>query len=69
VISKRGDVYLRQLLIHGARSVLICVDSKQDKTSLWAQQLKAKRHANIAAVAIANNMARTVFSLLKNKTS
>lgn len=47
----------------------ICVDNKQDKTSLWAQQLKAKQHANIAVVAIANNMARTVFSLLKNKTS
>jgi hypothetical protein len=36
---------------------------------LWAQQLKAKRHANIAAVAMANKMARTVFSLLKNETS
>ena len=68
-ISKRGDVYLRQLLIHGARSVLIWVDKKSDKTSRWAQQLKAKRHANIAAVAMANKMARTVFSLLKNETN
>ncbi|MFT6732685.1 MAG: hypothetical protein ACJAS9_000867 [Polaribacter sp.] len=60
---------LKQITTVGIDRAKICVDNKQDKTSLWAQQLKAKQHANIAVVAIANNMARTVFSLLKNKTS
>jgi len=40
-ISKRGDVYLRNLLIHGARAVLRTVERKEDRTSRWAMALKA----------------------------
>lgn len=66
-ISKRGDVYLRQLLIHGARSVIRYVDGKDDSTSRWAKALKQRRHHNIAIVAMANKMARTAFALLKKE--
>ncbi len=64
-ISKRGDSYLRQLLIHGARSVLRTIDKKTDKQSVWVQSIVVRRHKNIAAVALANKMVRTVFALLK----
>lgn len=66
-ISKRGDVYLRQLLIHGARSVLQRVGRKDDRISRWASALQKRSHTNIAAVALANKMARTAFALLKKK--
>ena len=64
-ISKRGDVYLRQLIIHGARSVLRWVDRKTDRTSRWATALKERRHNNIAVVAMANKMVRVAFAILK----
>jgi transposase len=64
-ISKRGDVYLRQLLIHGARSVLNVVSRKEDRTSRWADAIQTRRHKNIAAVALANKTARTAFALLR----
>lgn len=66
-ISKRGDVYLRTLLIHGARAVLRFVDDKQDHTSRWARELMQRRGFNIAAVAMANKMARTVYALLSKE--
>jgi transposase len=63
-ISKRGDVYLRQLLIHGARAVLRWVERKDDRTSRWATALKARRHTNIACVALANKIARVAYAVL-----
>jgi transposase len=58
-ISKRGDVYLRTLLIHGARSVL-----RNAKPSDWGAALAARRNPNLAAVALANKNARIVWALL-----
>ncbi|HGK3782720.1 TPA: IS110 family transposase, partial [Klebsiella pneumoniae] len=63
-ISKRGDTYLRTLLIHGARAVLQSAKHKQDAVSSWANQLMARRNNNIASVALANKNARTVWALL-----
>lgn len=63
-ISKRGDTYLRTLLIHGARSVLQYVEAKQGKTNEWLQHLLARRNKNVAAVALANKNARMVWALL-----
>ncbi len=63
-ISKRGDTYLRTLLIHGARAVLQSVKRKQDGLSGWACRLLARRNNNIAAVALANKNARIVWALL-----
>lgn len=66
-ISKRGDVYLRSLLIHGARTVQKGIDKKTDQRSQWLKKVMCRRHKNVATVALANKMARTVFALLKNK--
>lgn len=68
-ISKRGDTYLRTLLIQGAKSVLKVVDKKTDPRSLWLQNLCARKHKNIAAVALANKNARIAWALLNNETS
>jgi len=63
-ISKRGDVYLRTLLIHGARSRLRVIGEKTDKTSLWLKSLLERRGYNRTAVALANKMARVAYALL-----
>ena len=63
-ISKRGDTYLRTLLIHGARSALRCAGDKPDKLLCWAKKLAERRGYNIAAVALANKMARVIWALL-----
>ena len=63
-ISKRGDTYLRTLLIHGARAVLKVADKKNDPRSRWLQNLCNRRNKNIAAVALANKNARIVWALL-----
>ena len=59
-ISKRGDAYLRTLLIHGARSVLYHV--KVPMT--WQTAIQVRRPANVAAVALASKMARTAWAIL-----
>src|ERR1700741_443440 len=48
-ISKRGDSYLRTLLIHGARAVLARAGKKEDPRSRWVRKLRERRHPNIAA--------------------
>jgi transposase len=63
-ISKRGDAYLRTLLIHGARSALRVAARKGDPRSRWAINVGGRRHKNIAAVALANKNARIAWALL-----
>jgi transposase len=63
-ISKRGDVYLRTLFVHGARATLRWVDTKPDDRSQWLKALIARRGQNRAAVALANQNARSVWALL-----
>jgi transposase len=63
-ISKRGDSYLRKLLVHGARSCLRWVGRKRDRRSQWAQSLMERRGWNRAAVALANKNARVAWVLL-----
>ena len=62
-ISKRGDTYLRTLLIHGARSVIRVAEHKPNADP-WIKKLLARRNKNIAAVALANKNARTIWALL-----
>jgi transposase len=62
-ISKRGDVYLRTLLIHGARAVI--THGKQHDA--WLTRLLARRPFNAAVVALANKMARTIWALLAHE--
>ena len=59
-ISKRGDTYLRTLLIHGARSAL----ARGKAPSAWQLRLAKRRPSNVVAVALANKMARTIWALL-----
>ncbi len=63
-ISKRGDKYIRTLLIHGARSVIHRIEGKTDSLSRWLQALVARRGKNKAAVALANKNARIIWALL-----
>jgi transposase len=63
-ISKRGDKYLRTLLIHGARCALIHVDNKADRKSVWAKDKKERAGYNKAAVALANKHARIIWAIM-----
>ena len=64
-ISKRGDTYLRTLMIHGARAVIRFAENKAEPES-WLRKLMARRNKNVAAVALANKNARIVWALLAN---
>jgi transposase len=63
-ITKGGNSYVRQLLIHGARSVISHVRDKPDVKSAWIRQLVARIGVNKACVAVANKMARVAWALL-----
>lgn len=59
-MSKRGDTYLRTLLMHGARAVL-----RRPRTlSPWLQQLSQRRPLNVVIAALADKMARTIWAVL-----
>ena len=68
-ISRRGDTYLRTLLIHGARAVLRFVKTRTDVHSVWLQQLIARQGYNCTAVALANHNARVIQALLSSDAS
>lgn len=63
-ITKRGDTYLRTLMVHGARAVVRYATNKNDAFSGWLRRLLARRHKNIAVVAVANRNARIAWALL-----
>jgi transposase len=63
-ISKRGDAYLRCLLVHGARAAMRTAKDKDDSLSRWITNLQARRHTNVAAVAMANKMARMAWAMM-----
>jgi transposase len=64
-ISKRGNRYIRTLLIHGARAVLKHCAGKSDNLSAWLQALIARRGFNKAAVALANKNARIIWAMAR----
>jgi transposase len=63
-MTKHGDVYLRTLLIHGARAVLRVTPKRSDAKSRWAESLRRRRPDNVAAVALAAKHARIIWALL-----
>ena len=65
-ISKRGDVYLRTLLIHGARAMVRHMSPKR-AISVWIANLLSRCHKNKVIVAVANKIARIVWVLLAKK--
>ena len=68
-ISKRGDSYMRTLLIHGARSALRTAPGKNDRLSRWALELAKRSHPNVAVTALANKMARVAWAMLRHGTT
>lgn len=68
-ISKRGDTYLRTLLIHGGRTVVRVADKHNDQRSQWVTQIEARRGKNISSVAVANKNARVAWALLSKKST
>jgi transposase len=66
-ISKRGDVYLRTLLIHGMRSALLRTPAREDKKSRWVEALRQRRNSNVATVALAAKQARIIWAMLANE--
>jgi transposase len=70
-ISKRGNPYLRTLLIHGARAAVnsSLKPTKTDARSRWIQALVARRNKNIATVALANKNARIMWAMLARAES
>ena len=63
-ISKRGNVYLRTLLIHGGRTLVQLTKTRADQADTWLGKLVNRRHHNVAAVAMANKNARLAWALL-----
>jgi len=63
-ISKRGDSYLRTLLIHGARSVILHAKNKEDPLSDWINDMSKRKHTNLVAVALANKTARIAWAMI-----
>lgn len=68
-ITKRGDAYVRCLLIHGARAMIRTAKTKTDPLSLWVMRLATTRHPNVAAVALANKTARIAWAMMRRGTA
>ena len=65
-ISKRGDAYLRQLLVHGARATVRVAKGKEDPLSRWIQRLLVHKHSNVVTCAVANKTARVAWALIRH---
>jgi len=63
-VSKRGNRYLRTLLVHGARSMLIAAARRDHAHHRWARSVAVRRGNNIAAVAVANKTGRIAWALM-----
>lgn len=63
-ISKRGNCYLRRLLIHGARTCVVHIDRSRDRLGTWLNGLQSRMHVNKVTVALAAKIARIVWVIL-----
>ncbi|WP_280136519.1 IS110 family transposase [Dyella japonica] len=68
-ISKRGDAYVRSLLVHGARAMLRTAPRHDDPLSRWVTRLASRSHPNVACVAMANKTARMAWAMLRHGTN
>ena len=68
-ISRRGDDYLRRMLIQGAWSVLHYAEGRQDSLPKWALQVKERRGKHKAVIAVANKLARVIWALVRHETT
>ena len=65
-ISKRGNVYLRKILIHGARAAVLRIKRDRAPIGVWLDRLDARAHKNVVVVAMANKIARTAWAVLSS---
>ncbi len=65
-ISKRGNVYLRKILIHGARAAVLRIKRDRAPIGAWLDRLDARAHKNVVVVAMANKLARTAWAVLSS---
>lgn len=63
-ISKRGDPYLRKILVHGARAVIAHVERHDDALSCWIKRMLSRKHTNVVTVALANKTARLAWAIV-----
>ena len=63
-ITKRGNKYLRYLLVHGARAVIGRLSEQATRLGRWLRKLLARAHPNVAVVALANKLARIAWAVL-----
>ncbi|GAA0860481.1 IS110 family transposase [Aliiglaciecola litoralis] len=68
-ITKRGDRYLRSLVVHGARAVVCSTKEKQDTLSCWIREQASRNHLNKTTVALANKLVRMAFAILRTGTA
>jgi len=68
-ITKRGNVYLRKLLIHGARAAITPVSGTNTALGKWLRGLRARVHVNVAVVALAAKLARIAWAVLRTGQS
>ncbi len=68
-ISKRGDSYLRSLLIHRVRSVVYFAKNKDDNLNRWINSLSDRKHYNVVTIALANKTARIAWALANSDTA
>ena len=66
-ITKRGDVYLRTLLIHGARTVLLMANKERGKHYEWINRLRGSKPDSVVAVAFAAKQARMLWAVMMGK--
>ena len=66
-ISKRGDGYIRRLLVHGSRTVLRWQRAAPQKSVSWIGELLRRRPTNVVLVAMANKTARTVWAMMRDQ--
>jgi transposase len=66
-ISKRGNAYLRRLFVHGARAVFARLDRHHNYLGQWLNALEARRHPNVAVIALANKLVRTAWAVLRKQ--
>jgi len=65
-ITKRGDRYLRSLIVHGARAVVCAIKDKQDRLSCWIREQLSRNHLNKTVVALANKLVRMAHAMLRS---
>jgi transposase len=65
-ISKRGNTYLRKILIHGARAAVLRIKRDRVPIGAWMDRLEARAHRNVLIVAMANKLARTAWAVLSS---